>query len=89
MLRMPGQGHQAVGLGMQQQVAVCLIAEALDSGSVERYAGLESPGKLIRHDRYIFLLSENVTESKADEYYVLLLNILNDLFLCIIHVILL
>ena len=78
VFRSPGEEGEGIGLRVKEQIAVLLVAESGDGGSVEGDSVFESPGKLARHDGYIFLYSEHIAESKTDEFHVLLRYILHD-----------
>ena len=85
MLRTPGEEHQGVRVGTQQQVGSGLVPKAGDGGGVKGNAILKGPGELRRHNRNIFLPAKHVAEGQVDKGDLLLLNILDDLLLGILH----
>jgi len=62
-----------------------LITKSIDGGRVNGDTVRKGSLKLIRHDGYVFLFSENVAESQTDKLNVLFLNILYNFLLGIFH----
>jgi len=64
---------------------VSLIAEARDGGGVDGDAVRKGPLQLLGHDGNILIAAVHITEGKADEFHILLLDILHDFLGRVFH----
>ena len=85
VLRPPGQEHQSLRVGAQQQVGAGLVPEARDGRGVESDAVFKGSGQLRGHDGDIFLPPEHIAEGQMDKGHFLLQDVLEDLFFGILH----
>ena len=85
MLRSPRKRCKRLRLRMQEQIASRLISEARDSGCVDGNSLRKSSSQFIRHNRNVLLSAEYIAKSEADEFYILLAHVLDNLVHGVIH----
>ena len=81
----PRQYGECVGIGVQKQVGMSLVAEAYDSRRVDGDTHLESAFQFAIHYRNVFWLPENVAKRQTNKLDVLFFNKLHYFLFCIIH----
>ena len=83
--RTPGERGQGGRDRNEKQIGIFRTAKPGNGGGVKADALGKGPGKLLRHDGYVFLLSGKITEGQPDKLYVLLLNIVKDILFRVQH----
>ena len=73
------------GIRPEEKVRFDLSAEAVDRRCVKGDPLIERAGELLGHDRNVPLLSENIAESKADEFDILFADVLHHFIGCVSH----
>ena len=71
---------------MEEQIGMHLIAEAGDGRGIDGNTVLKSPLQLLGHDGNILIASVYIAEGKADEFHILLLDILHDFLGRVFHI---
>ena len=71
---------------MEEEIRVGLVAESGYRRRVEGDAVIEGARELVGHYRDVLLFSVDVAEGEADEFHVLLGDILYNFFFCVLHV---
>ena len=70
---------------MEEQIGMHLVAEAGDGGSIDGNAVLKGSLQLLGHDGNVLIASVYIAEGKADEFHILLLDILHDFLWRVFH----